>query len=99
MKRLETVKDLNRYKGKNAKVILLQDEDTEMAELWIDDVPVMSGNYWDFHPYCMSGFTQAFGREVAEYASPREFADLLTKELNARGAKAVLENREYSADF
>ena len=34
------------------KIIIYRDESCEMAELYLNDECIMSGNYWDFHPGC-----------------------------------------------
>ena len=65
------------------------DKSCEMASVHIDDVLVMSGNFWDFHPGCHG---------IVEYGDFRGFDDLAIKimgKLTSEGKESKIIKTPY----
>jgi len=61
-------------KGQSNTVKILLDESCDMALVYLNEICLYEGNYWDYHPGC-------YGIDDFEFDSPRTFAENLVETL------------------
>lgn len=90
---------LNRFKGLDVSIHCRIDASCEMAEVLVEDVFVMAGNFWDFHPGCHGGWFYELDKQFGGFTSPKGLTACLQRALLAAGAKTVnVEQGTYRYD-
>lgn len=95
---------LKEYMGmcKDQYVVLniFYDDAINMAKISMsisgDTFVIMEGNYWDFHSSCHGGWHYELEKEFGSFINARSMCHVLSKALEAGGAKGVVvKTNEY----
>lgn len=86
---IRNMSNLNRFEGVDVSIHCRIDASCEMAEVLVEDVFVMAGNFRDFYPGCHGGWFYELEKQFGGFTSPQGLTLCLQQALLSAGAKAV----------